>query len=83
MATELCSLWGGQVGWRSEHGEGYQVTATLDGIDIWYTGAGVQSVERAFSRACRRKWLRRSVPWLSPPLAHLEVMKNDINYSKK
>jgi hypothetical protein len=69
MATELFSFWGGLTGWRSQHGSGYQVTATLDGINIWYVGNDIRTVERAFRRACRRTILRRVIPWLAAPPA--------------
>lgn len=71
MATELFSLWGGQIGWRSQRGAGYDVTATLDGVDIWYQSKDRETVERAFYRACRRTFLRRYLPWLKPPPTEL------------
>jgi len=72
MATELFSLWGFQSGWRSEGGEiRYQVSATLDGVSIWYRGPSIALVERAFSRACRRTFLRRYLTWLAPPPSEL------------
>ena len=73
MATELFSIWGGLSGWRSQHGFGYQVTATLDGISIWYVGEDIRSVERAFWRACRRTVIRRLIPCLSPPSSELNL----------
>ena len=71
MATELFSVWGLQTGWRSQRGAGYDVTADLDGVDIWYQGKDVKTVERAFYRACRRTFLRRFLPWLAPPVQEL------------
>lgn len=73
MATELFSLWGLQTGWRSERGgeARYEVSATLDGISVWYRGPTVALVDRAFARACRRTLLRRYLPWLSPPPSEL------------
>lgn len=72
MATELFSLWGLQTGWRSEGGEvRFQVSATLDGISIWYRAPTVALVEQAFFRACRRTFLRRYLPWLAPPPSEL------------
>lgn len=65
MATELVSLWGMQTGWRSQRGASYEVTADLDGVDIWYQD--ILAVERAFYRACRRTFLKRYLPWLAPP----------------
>jgi hypothetical protein len=76
MATELFSLWGGLTGWRSQHGnDGYQVTATLDGVSVWYVANDIQTVERAFSQACRRTVLRRILPWLAPPLPELNLRR--------
>ena len=72
MATELFSVWGFQTGWRSQHSDGYQVSATLEGLDVWYVAPDVETVERAFSRACRRTFFRRFLPWISPPPAELE-----------
>ena len=34
MATELFTIWGFQTGWLSEHGNGYAVSAELDGQDL-------------------------------------------------
>jgi hypothetical protein len=77
MATELFSLWGGLTGWRSQYGASYQVTATLDGIDIWYVGPDLQSVESLFSRACRRTILRRVFPFLSPPVREIHLERSN------
>lgn len=71
MATELFFLWGSQTGWRSQRGAGYDVTADLDGVAIWYQSDDCATVERAFYRACRRTFLRRFLPWLAPPPAEL------------
>lgn len=71
MATELFSLWGGFTGWRSQRGAGYDVSATLDGVEIWYRAKDSETVERAFYSACRRTFLRRYLPWLAPPAAEL------------
>ena len=67
MVTKIFSLWGLRTGWRSRQGNGYLVTATLDGVSVWYYAAGIKTVERAFGRACRRTFFRRFLPWLSPP----------------
>ena len=67
MATELFNAFGLQTGWRSQHGVGYQVTADLDGVSIWYFAEDCGTVERAFYRACRRTFLRRYLPWVAPP----------------
>ena len=67
MATELFSVWGLQTGWRSQRGTSYDVTADLDGVSVWYQDKDVETVERAFYRACRRTFLRRILPWLAPP----------------
>lgn len=68
MATELFSIWGLQTGWRSQGGDvAYQVSATLDGICIWYRGPSIAVVERSFHRACRRTFIRRFLPWMAPP----------------
>ena len=67
MATELFSVWGLQTGWRAQRGIGYDVTADLDGVSVWYQGQDIQTVERAFYRACRRTFLRRYLPWIKPP----------------
>lgn len=74
MATELFSMWGGLTGWRSQHGSGYQVIATLDRIDIWYFGNDLYSVERAFSLACRRTVLRRVMPFIAPPATEMKTL---------
>ena len=71
MATELFSVWGFQTGWRSQRGDGYDVTAGLDGVDIWYQGKDIETAERGFYRACRRTFLRRYLPWLAPPMREL------------
>jgi hypothetical protein len=71
MATELFSLWGCQTGWRAQHGDGYDLSAELDGFDIWYCAKDNKTVEQAFHRACRRTFLRRFLPWLEPPPAVL------------
>lgn len=73
MATELFSLWGGQTGWRSQRGNGYQVTADLDKVSIWYLADNCETVERAFYRACRRTFLRRYLPWLGLPPTELDI----------
>lgn len=75
MATELFSIWGGLTGWRSQHGDGYQVTSTLEGVGIWYVARESRTVERAFSRACRRTIFRRIFPWMAPPPGELPVHK--------
>lgn len=67
MATEIFSLWGGLTGWRSQRGVGYDVSATLDGVEIYYYADDYRTVERAFERACRRTVLRRVLPFLAPP----------------
>jgi hypothetical protein len=67
MATELFSWWGLQTGWRSQRSKGYDVTATLDGVDIWYQARSVNEVEDLFSKACRRTFLRRYFRWMRPP----------------
>jgi len=67
MATELFSLWGFQTGWRSQHGDGYAVSADLDAISVWYWHTDCEAVEKAFSHACRRTFFRRFLPWLAPP----------------
>ena len=72
MATELFSLWGFQTGWRSQHSDGYHVSGTLDGLDVWYVAPDVETVEKAFSRACRRTFFRRYLPCISAPPKELE-----------
>jgi len=68
MATEIVSLWGAQIGWRSGPGErGYEVCASLDGIRIWYRGPSAELVKQAFSRVCRRTVSRRFLRWIAPP----------------
>jgi hypothetical protein len=67
MAHELFSPWGGFTGWRSQRGTGYDVSATLDGVEIWYQAKDCETVERAFYRACRRTFLRRYLHWMAPP----------------
>ena len=71
MATELFSIWGFQTGWLSKHGNGYAVSAELDGLDLWYWSTDYKGVQKAFSRACRRTFLRRFLPWLAPARSHL------------
>lgn len=73
MTTELFSLWGGLTGWRSQRGAAYDVSATLDGIDIHYYADDCRTVERAFERACRRTVLRRVLPFLAPPPTELHL----------
>ena len=73
MATELFSVWGFETGWRSQRGNGYQVTADLDGVSIWYRAGNCETVERAFYRACRRTFLRRYLPWLGLPPTELDI----------
>ena len=75
MATELFSFWGGLTGWCSQRGPGYEVTAILDGMSIWYIGDDRRSVERAFSHACRRTVIRRVFPWLVPPPSRLNLSR--------
>ena len=71
MATELFSIWGFQTGWLSKHGNGYAVSAELDGLDLWYWSTNYKGVQKAFSHACRRTFLRRFLPWIAPARAHL------------
>lgn len=71
MATELFSIWGFQTGWLSKHGNGYAVSAELDGLDIWYWSLDYKEVQKAFSRACRRTFLRRIFPWIAPARSYL------------
>ena len=71
MATELFSIRGFQTGWLSEHGNGYAVSAELDGLDLWYWSTDFKKVQKAFSHACRRMFLRRFVPWLASARSHL------------
>lgn len=71
MATELFSIWGFQTGWLSKHGNGYTVSAELDGLDLWYWSTDYMEVQKAFSHACRRTFLRRFFPWLAPARAYL------------
>ena len=54
-------------GGRSQWGDGYEVTATLDGVHICYWAHNSETVEKMFEQACRRTLFRRFVPWLSPP----------------
>jgi hypothetical protein len=75
MATEQSSVCGGLTGWRSQHGTGYQVKATLDDVSIWYVGEDIRSVERAFYKACRRTVPRRAFPWLAPPALELKLKR--------
>ena len=67
MATELFSVFCLPTGWRSQRGEGYQVTANLDGVSICYYADDCETVERKVYRACRRTFLRRYLPWIAPP----------------
>lgn len=71
MTTELFSMWGFQTGRRSRWGDGYEVTATLDGVHICYWAHNAETVEKMFEQACRRTLFRRFVPWLSPPPAEM------------
>lgn len=73
MATELFSIWGFQTGWLSKHGYGYAVSAELDGLDHWYWSTGYKGAQKAFSRACRRTFLRRFFPWLEPARVYLST----------
>ena len=45
MVTELLSLLGGQVGWRSQRGDGREVNAESGGADGWYQRQDIQTVE--------------------------------------
>jgi hypothetical protein len=73
MATELFSVWGFQTGWRSQHGDGYAVSAELEGVHIWYWAKDCKTVERAFHRACRMIFFRRFFPWIGPPPVVLPI----------
>lgn len=77
MATELFSLWGGFIGWRSQRYPGYDVTGKLDGIIIYYYSDDCNIVERAFYSACRRTFLRRYIPWLRSPARELRIIVRD------
>src|SRR4051794_33442385 len=58
MATELFPIWGLQTGWRSQGGDvAYQVSATLDGICIWYRG-GSRRCSSYRSTAVHDRYLR-------------------------
>ena len=76
MATELFSIWGFQTGWLSTHGQGYHVSAELDGLDIWYWSTDYTEVQKSFSRACLRTLLRRFLPWLAPARSYLGIPPN-------
>lgn len=78
MATELFSLWGGLTGWRSQRGDGYDVTSTLDGVSIFYYSDDLKTVERAFYRSCRRTWLRRYLRFLAPPPCEFSIIVRNI-----
>lgn len=71
--TELFSLWGFKSGWLISHDDGIGISAELDGMDVWYWSKDEKAVRRAFSRACRRAFLRRLLPWLAPPPVVLEA----------
>lgn len=79
MATELFSIWTPrQYGWRSQlHDElgGYQMSAELDGMGIYYIGPTTESLDRLFSRAARRTFFRRWMPWLEAPHAHIDLRR--------
>lgn len=75
MATELFSFWGCITGWRSQRGEGYDVSAILDGVEIHYYAEDYRTAERAFERACRRTVLRRVLPFLAPPPTELHLAR--------
>ena len=80
MADELISFWGFQTGWCAQHADGFQVSANLDGINIWYWHHDCGAVYRAFNRAARRTFLRRYLRWLSPPRITLKATPT---YSKE
>jgi hypothetical protein len=75
VATELFSiLCPHSPGWRSQRpGFGYQVSAELGDVDIWYRGPTIEGVERAYYRACMRTFLRRMFPWIRPPPRELDL----------
>lgn len=73
MITNLFSLWGKQSGLLSQRANGYQVSAILDNQGIWYVGNDQRQLKRAFYKACRRIFLRRLLPFLSPPPSRLSV----------
>lgn len=77
MATELFCLWGGLIGWRSQRVAGYDISATLDGVDIYYYADDYRTVNRAFERACRRTVLRRVLPCLAPPPTELHLRRKE------
>ena len=81
MATELFSVLGMQTGWRSQHGDGYQVLAELDGVSIWCWAETVKEVERDFHRACRRTLLRRYFKFLAPPPT--EIVRGSIEGNER
>lgn len=74
MATELFSLWGGFTSRRSQRQPGYDVTGELHGISIDYYSDDCNTVERAFYRACSRKFLRRYFPWIRSPARELRII---------
>lgn len=45
MATELLSLFCGQIGWLSQRGDGCEVNAALDDVGGWYQGQDIQTEE--------------------------------------
>lgn len=77
MATELFSLWGGLTGWRSQRCAGYDVSAMLDGVDIYYYADDYRALNRAFERACRQTVLRRMLPFLAPPPTKLHLGRKE------
>ena len=60
--TELFSIVGFYIGWRAQHGNHFNVSATFDGVP-WSSGDMVtaREADQAFYRAARRAFLRK---WL-------------------
>ena len=69
MATELFSIWGFQTGWLSKLGNGYAVSAELDGLDLWYWSTDYKGLKkRSATPAGERFCVDFSPGWHLPGL---------------
>ncbi|MBS1186349.1 MAG: hypothetical protein H6R04_367 [Burkholderiaceae bacterium] len=73
MTIELFSIWGWQKGLLSKRQNGYQISAVLGEQGIWYIGPDPKQLEQEFNRACRRAFLHRLLPFLTPPPGRLAI----------
>lgn len=68
MATEIFA-WG-YTAWLTQRPSGYELSGYIDGRDFYVFADTPRDVEKAFYRAARRAWLRRSLRVLRGLPAH-------------